>query len=412
MDHIYPTKDYHEYYLKDCIKELQKSVQDNNDLPQNYEEVSQYLNFSEDDIRRKMLEICSTYEDYGEEVASNTADNEQFSSFPQEALQLNCMKFLRKGNIEFKDDRRKENKPNNKEAIAEENEKGDIMPYGDAILTIRFYEPFRYTPCIKNHPRFQTEFRVLASNFLTDLRDKINCVCNNGPFLDISDVPTAEILQIENAPNPGFFFFHDTFYNDTRCQENADYSEVIRNWFDKITYVRKFKKATMQDTKFEDLKIRIGYPCVYQHQGACEHIFCITSVDLIDSSDVLVRSKYPMIAGVCRKKPQMCDICTQREIEYVVTDCALHVKDPTRLCENCFFSFHYIDRKEKTCQFKAYRIKNSSNNLDTNNSNDLFVEYEIIGEYEYDPENINEKDIAEIFDIECSTMPTTINENT
>ena len=28
----------------------------------------------------------------------------------------------------------------------------------------------------------------------------------------------------------------------------------------------------MEDTKFEELKIRLGYPYYYCHQGNCEHL--------------------------------------------------------------------------------------------------------------------------------------------
>ena len=28
----------------------------------------------------------------------------------------------------------------------------------------------------------------------------------------------------------------------------------------------------MEETKFEDLKIKLGYPYVYTHQGNCEHL--------------------------------------------------------------------------------------------------------------------------------------------
>ena len=29
----------------------------------------------------------------------------------------------------------------------------------------------------------------------------------------------------------------------------------------------------MEETRFEDLTIKLGYPYVYAHQGNCEHIF-------------------------------------------------------------------------------------------------------------------------------------------
>ncbi|CRK99829.1 CLUMA_CG013137, isoform A [Clunio marinus] len=113
----------------------------------------------------------------------------------------------------------------------------------------------------------------------------------------------------------------------------------------------------MEGKKFQDLNIRLGYPCVYQHHGACEHIFCITSVDLLDSSDNLKRSAYPIISKLSRKRSKLCDICGQMDANYLVTNCALHVKDPMNLCSGCFFSFHYEkDGMTKIGSFNAYRI--------------------------------------------------------
>lgn len=268
------------------------------------------------------------------------------------------MKVLREGNLEFREPRVKDYSKF-KDRI-DEVKAGlcDLEPFTESIITVRFYEPFKYRASLKNQPRFHLEYQVLGSNFLSELRDKFYCHCNFGPFFDISDDP-HKIIEEESKvkTNPGFFFIHDTFFNDTRNTDNPDYSSVLLNWLQRLDYVRDFKTGVMQNMKFEDLQVRLGYPCVYIHHGACEHIFCITSIDLLDTSNSLKRSEYPLLSSSSRKRSMLCDICGQTDASYLVTNCALHVKDPMKVCINCFFSFHYTkDGITKICNFKAYRI--------------------------------------------------------
>lgn len=356
MDHIYITKDYKEYQIKESVEELQECVI-TNDMPESFGEIAKVLNITDEKLKSKSLELCKLYEDYGSVTTSNV--EEPFSVFTEESLQLNCIKYLRKSELLYKDQKVREKA--SEKIVMPVNESNDIELYKECVITIRCYEPFKYTPTTKNHPRFHQEYQVLGSNYLSELRDIFYCHCNYGPFFDISDNPKQKITRNPNQPNPGFFHIHDTFYNDTRNENNPDYSEVIMNWLKKFHYVREFKKANMQDTKFEDLNIRIGYPCVYQHHGACEHIFCFTSVDLIDKSDPLVKSSYPALSYISKRRETFCDICAQADATVIITDCALHVKDPSRMCERCFLSFHYID-DVKICEFKAYRLYNVNPN--------------------------------------------------
>jgi protein-arginine kinase activator protein McsA len=95
----------------------------------------------------------------------------------------------------------------------------------------------------------------------------------------------------------------------------------------------------------------------------------------------------------CRKRSVTCETCNQREAEFIVTNCPLHVRDHTKLCETCFYSFHYIDRKTKTCEFNAYRIKcNTHLEGSTSNNN----EFELIGEYEVQD--------VELIDVEVESL--------
>lgn len=41
-----------------------------------------------------------------------------------------------------------------------------------------------------------------------------------------------------------------------------------------------FSQAKMEDTRFVDLKVKVGFPYLYCHQGDCEHLVIITDIRL------------------------------------------------------------------------------------------------------------------------------------
>lgn len=353
MDHIYPTKDYKVYKIKDEVQKMSESVLTSG-IPTEFDNIAAAAGISDQKLKKICIDVCASYENYGQDCPSNA--EAPFAMFPKEGLELNFVKAMRNCKMPFVDPRVKKNMLTTKtEASLEAGDKLDA--FKDSVIMIRFYLPYKYSPGIKNHPKFHQEYQVLGSNFLTELRDKFYCQCNFGPFKDISDDPHNIPERTPQTPDPGFFFIHDTFYNDTRNPANLDYSKIIVDWYQKQGYAREFKTALMQDTKFEDLQIRVGYPCVYQHQGACEHVFCISSVDLLNNSHCLVRSEYPILHSALKTRATMCDICGRSDAMFIVTNCPLHLKDPMKMCYNCFFHFHYEnDGVTKTCSFQAYRM--------------------------------------------------------
>lgn len=42
-----------------------------------------------------------------------------------------------------------------------------------------------------------------------------------------------------------------------------------------------FSQAKMEDTRFVDLKVKVGFPYLYCHQGDCEHLVIITDIRLV-----------------------------------------------------------------------------------------------------------------------------------
>ncbi|XP_058451508.1 snRNA-activating protein complex subunit 3 [Malaya genurostris] len=233
----------------------------------------------------------------------------------------------------------------------------DLEPYKEMLLKIRFYEPFKYKPGMRlGHPKFHQEFYVLGSQLLTELRDKIYCQCDLGPFFDISMSPHTDSFNTndESRSNAGFFFIHDTFYNDLRNHE-LDYSEVIRNWAERQKNIGMLKSQNMEKTKFEDIIFRLGYPQVYQHHGNCEHIFVISDCRLVATSDVLARKRYPILNSYAFPRSIPCNICGHCEANYIVKNSDQHIFDPAYICQVCFQSYHYKDGK-KIGEFEAFRF--------------------------------------------------------
>lgn len=42
-----------------------------------------------------------------------------------------------------------------------------------------------------------------------------------------------------------------------------------------------YSQAKMEDTLLVDLKVKVGFPYLYSHQGDCEHLVIITDVRLV-----------------------------------------------------------------------------------------------------------------------------------
>ncbi|XP_037033559.1 snRNA-activating protein complex subunit 3 [Bradysia coprophila] len=237
-----------------------------------------------------------------------------------------------------------------------ENDEGEINlnVNDEVVLAVRFYEPFTYRPNANCDlkPKLSQSFLVLGSQTLAELRDRLHCDSKFAPLYDISENPDKPD-ESEASFDHGFFFIGDTFYNDTR-QPTIDYSEVIRNWAKNHENIAELKTNSMEDTKFEELTVRLGYPYLYQHYGNCEHLFTISDIRLISATDSLVRERYPMLKIVSGTKSIICMICGVNEANVVVKDSSAHINDPSHLCTGCFKSYHYVDGK-KVGSFKAYR---------------------------------------------------------
>lgn len=285
----------------------------------------------------------------------------------------------------------------------DDNNLHNIQPGEEIKLYVRFYRPCRATHIGRTleKPVFSQEFECLGRNFLSELRDKIHCVCNNKRFFDVSENPNIALPSKES--DPGYFFINDTFYNDKRNPLNMDYSQTIRNWAKKAKGLSNltFKTALMEETRFIDLTLSLGFPQLYQHHGNCEHVFVFSNVEIITNPSKQLApslSCYPCILTICRYNTRTCNICGKMNYVFVVVGSNRQLHDPAYLCKQCFTSYHYVDGK-KIGEFKAYRVNDEvqiaepedTNEIEEQNINGSLIS--IDEQEDYNSENAEEVNI-------------------
>ncbi|XP_041789866.1 snRNA-activating protein complex subunit 3 [Chelmon rostratus] len=228
----------------------------------------------------------------------------------------------------------------------------DVIPEGEIILTINVYYPaviekFSY---IRPH----TTLLMTGSHSLAELRDAICCVSDLqvcGEFSNTPDMAPGFISK--DHFKSAFFFFEGVFYNDMRFQECQDISMTTIEW----TKARKFpsySQAKMEDTRFVDLTVKVGFPYLYCHQGDCEHLVIITDIRLAHKNDCLDKKLYPLLTHKHRVATQKCAVCHVFIGRWFTTNDQFAPSDPCLFCDKCFRMLHYDAQGNKLGDFLAY----------------------------------------------------------
>lgn len=377
MENIYNVRSSNLINIKEEFDKFRNNLVPSSvfELPKTEEDIKKLVNFdgTDEDYRALNDSISIDNLTQPDEVPITDFQIHQIHkkrnmvTIPEKALELNCIKSL----FDSQDNATKTTQAKIKTKynkykfikIDVDNLSGvcDLKPLDDILIVVRVYEPFVYNrgETSRRKPRLSQEFAVIGSQYLTELRDKIYCQCKFGPFYDISDdydaiVNTnADSQTTDNVDKPGFFFITDTFYNDTR-QTHIDYTTEIREWMERQPEIGKVKVKAMQETRFDELNVRMGFPQVYKHYGNCEHVLVFYDMRLLTSDDSLHRSDYPMLRMVSSSRSNICMVCGTMEASFVVTNSITHIHEKTFLCKACFTSYHYVDGK-KIGDFQAYR---------------------------------------------------------
>ncbi|XP_068143647.1 snRNA-activating protein complex subunit 3 [Drosophila tropicalis] len=271
----------------------------------------------------------------------------------------------------------------------------------DLELAVRCYRPPRahHRGFKLETPVFSEEFICLGSNYLTELRDKISCICNGRRFVDISEDPDGPLPALDT--NPGYFFINRTFYNDMRNPENCDYSSTVRKWAATAHGIQHedFTVERMENTRFIDLTVSLGSPLQYLHHGNCEHLFVISQVEVLRTS--CDRSQYPYLRSFNTYNRRTCYMCGRHGYHFIVEQSRRQLHDPSYLCRTCFFSFNYVDG-QKVGEFKAYRIYDS--HTDETVETQPGLQFETMGGDETKQEEFTDYTEDEMFDLELINL--------
>ncbi|KAK4295363.1 hypothetical protein Pmani_032070 [Petrolisthes manimaculis] len=232
----------------------------------------------------------------------------------------------------------------------------------DIVLNVRVQRPYHKKMHLKRScnrfPKHSQELLVLGSQKLSVLRDHINCINDMAVNKDLSHSP--EFVQLSYLTNnsmefpSGFFYINGVIYDDMRHTDSKRYSENIIKWAKKNSEIGKIESAVMEETKFEDLELRLGYPYVYMHQGNCEHLLVFTDIRLHHQHDVQDVSQYPVLRGHALKIAQKCNICTICLANWIVKDDPRIMMPYMHVCDSCLKLFFYNQHGEKINNFKVY----------------------------------------------------------
>ncbi|XP_017275851.1 snRNA-activating protein complex subunit 3 [Kryptolebias marmoratus] len=228
----------------------------------------------------------------------------------------------------------------------------DMIPEGEIILTINIYFPAVFEKF--NYVRPHMTLLMTGSHSLAELRDVICCVSDLQVCGEFSKTPDmAPDFISKDHFKSAFFFFEGVFYNDMRSPECQDISITTIEWA-KAHNFPPFSQAKMEDTRFVDLRVKLGFPYLYCHQGDCEHLVIITDIRLVHKNDCLDKRLYPLLTHKHRSLTQKCTVCHVFIGRWLTANDEFAPSDPCLFCDQCFRMLHYDAQGNKLGEFLAY----------------------------------------------------------
>jgi len=226
------------------------------------------------------------------------------------------------------------------------------------LFCVRIYRPFKH---LQTHSagnvviRYSQEIWLLGHHTLADLRDQIRCTADLYIVGEQqADTERERAHRAQDVYKSGFIYIEGCFYNDMREEENIDYSQVIRDWADRSSSVGPFTTAKMEETRLQDLTLRVGHPYVYTHQGEHEHLLSFIDIRQLGPEDPQRPSHYPLIRSLGSQQSRYCMICETYIAVWVTTNNDRVPEDPFFWCPGCYKNFNFLERK-KIGKFTAYR---------------------------------------------------------
>ncbi|KAM7394377.1 hypothetical protein PAMP_021184 [Pampus punctatissimus] len=231
-------------------------------------------------------------------------------------------------------------------------EVADMVPEGEVIVTVNVYYPAIFKKF--NYVRPHMTLLMTGSHSLADLRDAICCVSDLQVCGEFSNTPDmAPDFISKDHYKSAFFFFEGVFYNDMRFPECQDISMTTIEWAKSHNFP-DYTQAKMEETQLVDLKVKVGFPYLYCHQGDCEHLVIITDVRLVHKNDCLDKKLYPLLTHKHRFLTQKCAVCHVFIGRWLTTNDQFAPSVPCLFCDKCFRMLHYDAEGNKLGDFLAY----------------------------------------------------------
>lgn len=228
------------------------------------------------------------------------------------------------------------------------------LPPHELVISLSFYN--------KKKKRKDFEYVVLGSNRLTRLKDVLLCPNNFLPLNNCSHLSLEEakktVKRRTDQPS-GYFFINDTFYNDMRRPGSIDYSVPIRSWAKKknlksCARLDTFKTADMHNTRFVDLKLRLGFPYLFCHCGECEHLIIFNQIRMLHSTDPQYAEDYPRLVYSCKRQTKECVVCKRSKAVWITANDPLALEDPCLFCDSCYIMLHQDVQGRQLYEHEAY----------------------------------------------------------
>ncbi|KAF2078291.1 hypothetical protein CYY_000383 [Polysphondylium violaceum] len=209
----------------------------------------------------------------------------------------------------------------------------ELVDPTEVVVQVSIYHPNRDVKSM--------DILVLGSQKLTELKDKIYCLGDtilNGP-----------------SRKSGYFFINNTFYDDTRDDNNLLYSQYVLDWLNQNKRkTSHFNQEKMQDVTFNDLSVSLGEKYLYCHQGSCEHFVVFEQLKLLNGNDDQDKTHYPKIRHQLKHRRRKCKVCEIYPAKYVTLGDKMVDETPYFYCEVCYRHFHYT--KEGVLLYNDYKV--------------------------------------------------------
>uniref|UniRef100_T1IWR8 snRNA-activating protein complex subunit 3 n=1 Tax=Strigamia maritima TaxID=126957 RepID=T1IWR8_STRMM len=204
--------------------------------------------------------------------------------------------------------------------------------------------------------QMEQQIVVLGSQKLTALRDRFVCLADISVTEDLSENPDlSNLTKAKDIYTSGLFYINGTLYDDMRNPQSRANSGAIVEWANQYPdmEIGPFETKLMEETRFIDLKVRLGYPYLYQHQGDCEHLLVFQDIRLMNSEDCPDINKYPIVTSISCRKRVICMVCHLLTAKWVTSGNQRVPADPFFFCDSCFRQFNYDKNGQKIGQFFA-----------------------------------------------------------